>query len=81
MTKSNEQDTSAPGQTPKVIPCPTCRRSTTYGPSNPYRPFCSPACKNADILAWADEEYRLPGQPADPDEVLEEVKKQQRDEE
>ena len=30
-----------------------------YGPGNPFRPFCSEACKNRDFGAWATESYRV----------------------
>lgn len=37
--------------------CPTCKKSIEYSPKNPYRPFCSPACKGEDLVAWAEERY------------------------
>jgi endogenous inhibitor of DNA gyrase (YacG/DUF329 family) len=37
--------------------CPTCNK-----PAQPAtRPFCSPGCKDRDLLAWFREDYRLPG--------------------
>jgi len=36
---------------------------------SPWRPFCSERCKLVDLAAWADERYRIPGEPvptADP---------------
>jgi endogenous inhibitor of DNA gyrase (YacG/DUF329 family) len=44
------------------VRCPTCRRSTALD-RNPYRPFCSERCKLLDLAAWADERYRIPGEP------------------
>jgi hypothetical protein len=30
---------------------------------NSYRPFCSDRCRVLDLAAWADERYRLAGEP------------------
>jgi len=50
--------------------CPTCRRETAWE-GNRWRPFCSERCKVIDLAAWADERYRIPGDPVpsepDPD--------------
>jgi hypothetical protein len=40
--------------------CPRCAVEVDWG-SNPYRPFCCERCKTADLAAWADERYRIPG--------------------
>jgi endogenous inhibitor of DNA gyrase (YacG/DUF329 family) len=42
---------------PRIIACPRCKKSTTFDPSNHWRPFCSERCKTIDIAAWADEQY------------------------
>ena len=37
---------------------------------NPHRPFCSERCQLLDLSAWANERYRIPGDPVptrDPD--------------
>ena len=57
----------------RIIPCPRCKKSTRYDPANPYRPFCSDRCKNEDIISWATESYKMAGEPADPEEILEEL--------
>lgn len=44
------------------VRCPTCRRATALD-GNPYRPFCSERCKVLDLANWADERYRIPGEP------------------
>lgn len=31
----------------------------------PYRPFCSERCKQIDLGAWADEQYKVPGAAED----------------
>lgn len=45
------------------VPCPTCRRPAVFGPANPWRPFCSERCRNVDLGAWANEDYRVPAAP------------------
>ena len=49
--------------------CPGCRKKIRYDTSNPFRPFCSKACKSEDLLAWAEENYRVAGS-SDEDEKL-----------
>ena len=49
------------------IKCPRCRAETVWE-GNPHRPFCSERCKNIDLAAWADEEYRIAGDKADVDD-------------
>ena len=40
--------------------CPVCGK-----PRLPeHAPFCSPRCRDRDLLQWLDEGYRLPGRPA-----------------
>jgi endogenous inhibitor of DNA gyrase (YacG/DUF329 family) len=34
---------------------------------NPHRPFCSDRCRVLDLAAWADECYRIAGEPVSPD--------------
>jgi uncharacterized protein len=48
-------------QLPRIVRCPTCRHSAPLTESNPFRPFCSARCKEADIAKWASEEFRIPG--------------------
>jgi endogenous inhibitor of DNA gyrase (YacG/DUF329 family) len=46
--------------------CPICgREAPARGghPGNPAFPFCSPACKLADLGRWLDGSYRIPGPP------------------
>ena len=38
--------------------CPNCG-----APTDPaFRPFCSQRCRNIDLGAWANEEFRMPAQ-------------------
>lgn len=45
----------------RVVNCPQCGASVAWGPESPYRPFCSERCRQIDLGAWADEEYKVPG--------------------
>jgi endogenous inhibitor of DNA gyrase (YacG/DUF329 family) len=46
----------------RAVRCPICRRETPWE-GNPHRPFCSDRCKLLDLAAWADERYRIAGDP------------------
>ena len=48
----------------RIVACPKCRKTTRYDASNEYRPFCSARCKNEDIVAWAEENYKVPAESA-----------------
>jgi uncharacterized protein len=54
----------------KTIPCPRCRKNAAWE-GNPDRPFCSARCRLLDLAAWADGEYRVPGEKLPSDEELE----------
>ena len=44
--------------------CPLCGK-----PASPaHRPFCSQGCRDRDLLNWLGGGYRVPGQPADPED-------------
>ncbi len=43
----------------RQVPCPTCKRLAPYDAANTWRPFCSARCRNADLGAWASEQFRL----------------------
>ncbi|WP_445396293.1 DNA gyrase inhibitor YacG [Zobellella sp. An-6] len=47
-----------------TVPCPTCGTAVEWGEQSPYRPFCSKRCQLIDLGEWADEEKRIPGDPA-----------------
>ena len=42
------------------VNCPTCGTQHLWSTDNPWRPFCSQRCKQIDLGAWANEEYRVP---------------------
>jgi hypothetical protein len=52
----------------RTVRCPTCRRESSWT-DNPSRPFCSERCRLVDLAAWADERYRIPGEPLPPEAV------------
>lgn len=60
--------TSRPGPE-RLVTCPGCGGDSVYAPSNPYRPFCSARCKNVDLGAWANEDFRMPAK-IDPEDLL-----------
>ena len=41
--------------------CPICGKPE----ATDHAPFCSPRCKDRDLLKWLGEGYRIPGPPAD----------------
>ena len=47
-------------------PCPVCKRSS----SSDFAPFCSPRCKDRDLLQWLGDGYAIPGPPVDPEAEL-----------
>ena len=51
-------------KTPTIMPCPTCKKSIEWNPSNTFRPFCSERCKLIDLGAWASEEHNIAGETA-----------------
>jgi len=51
------------------VRCPGCGGRSLYAPDNPWRPFCSERCRNADLGAWASESYRVVARPDPDDEV------------
>lgn len=42
--------------------CPICGKPR----STEHAPFCSPRCRDKDLLKWLDDGYAVPGPPADP---------------
>lgn len=49
----------------KVVQCPTCGKQVEWSDASPWRPFCSERCRLIDLGAWANEDYRVPGEPTD----------------
>ncbi len=46
--------------------CPTCSKPAVLTKDNPWRPFCSERCKLIDFGHWADEDYRVASDEAQP---------------
>lgn len=51
------------------VPCPVCRTMTEYSSANPWRPFCSERCKLIDLGEWANDGYRIQGEPGSADRM------------
>ena len=51
---------------PLVVNCPICGQPVAGRAENACRPFCSERCKQIDLGAWANEEYRVPASDSDP---------------
>lgn len=49
-----------PGRAPRVVKCPACGKEVVWAEASRWRPFCSERCRNIDLGAWANEEYRVP---------------------
>ncbi|MCW1427839.1 DNA gyrase inhibitor YacG [Novosphingobium sp. JCM 18896] len=44
--------------------CPICGKPRVEA----HAPFCSPRCRDRDLVKWLDDGYALPGPPAEIDE-------------
>jgi uncharacterized protein len=47
--------------------CPICGEPSAPRAQS-FSPFCSQRCQLVDLGRWLDEDYRIPGEPADGDE-------------
>lgn len=56
----------SPTRPTRTVRCPGCSGPSVYDERNPWRPFCSEACRRHDLGAWASESYRV-GAEAPPD--------------
>ena len=54
--------------------CPICQIPVDAEQTPPFRPFCSPRCKQLDLKNWLEGTYRLPRelQPEDLEELSDE---------
>lgn len=46
--------------------CPYCGKPE----ADKFAPFCSAGCKDRDLLKWLGDGYRIPGRPAEPEELI-----------
>lgn len=54
------------------IVCPMCSKVIENAPDDtPFRPFCSPSCKLADLGNWMNESYRI-SRPLTAEDALDE---------
>lgn len=51
-----------------AVSCPRCGQTSPPRPENRSWPFCSKRCRLIDLGGWLEEEYKVPGEPAPPDE-------------
>ncbi|CAA0083043.1 DNA gyrase inhibitor YacG [Zhongshania aliphaticivorans] len=54
---------NTPNTKTSKVPCPNCGTELIWDKQNSFRPFCSANCKNNDLVAWANEEHAIPGEP------------------
>ena len=47
----------------RIVSCPVCKKPVEWTPESKYRPFCSQRCKTGDLGAWANDQYRVAGEP------------------
>lgn len=72
----DERPPSPAPQAAKRVACPACGGPSLYGPANPFRPFCSERCKQIDLGAWANEEFRMPAETPPQDAEFGDPKRQ-----
>ncbi|HZF43369.1 MAG TPA: DNA gyrase inhibitor YacG [Sphingomonadaceae bacterium] len=63
MSQPNTPDarTEPPARRARGSGCPLCGKP----PVAKAAPFCSPGCRDRDLLAWLGDDYRVPGPPLD----------------
>lgn len=60
----------------RYVPCPTCGGKSLFSPKNPFRPFCSERCRQIDLGAWANEDFRVPAEAPPEDNLYGDPKQQ-----
>lgn len=56
-----ETKSTAPAPAPR---CPICGKPRVHR----FRPFCSPRCRDRDLVNWLDGRYAVPAVEVDEDE-------------
>jgi hypothetical protein len=56
MTETTRRQEPKP---PRSVSCPTCGKPVAWVPESRFRPFCCERCRNIDLGAWANEEYKV----------------------
>lgn len=57
---------ATPSDYARWVDCPNCGGPSRYAPDNADRPFCCARCKQADLGAWASEQFAV-AVPESPD--------------
>ncbi|MCT9813358.1 DNA gyrase inhibitor YacG [Acidovorax sp. Be4] len=60
MTNTPPPSPAAPKPAAPIVRCPSCGGRSVFSPENRWRPFCSERCRQIDLGAWANEEFRVP---------------------
>ena len=53
----------------KIRACPICKKPRVAE----HTPFCSQGCRDRDLAQWFGNGYAVPGRPAFPEEIAQEV--------
>lgn len=61
ITGRDDKEERGAGRKLPQVACAVCGKPADWY-DNPFRPFCSERCKILDLGAWADEQYRIPGE-------------------
>lgn len=64
----NAPQPAKPSSAGPTVRCPTCSGPSLFAPANRFRPFCSERCRQIDLGAWANEEFRVPA-PMPPEDA------------
>lgn len=59
--------------------CPICGESVRLREENKSYPFCSRRCQLIDLGHWLNEDYRIPGEPAEDEDGSEGRNEDERD--
>lgn len=49
--------------------CPICKKAAAPRLENPTFPFCSQRCKTIDLGKWLNEDYRVPVEGSEVEEL------------
>ena len=49
----------------KPFPCPNCKKATSLGTDNEWRPFCSERCRMIDLGDWINESNKIAEEQTD----------------
>jgi len=52
----------------QIRKCPICRKPR----AEEFAPFCSSRCKDRDLARWFNEDYSVPGDSVNPEDIARE---------